>query len=263
MKKILLFSLALAAFGKTYAQSLPKVQQNSVKLPANVKIDGKANEWDNKFQAYNPATELFYTIANDDKRLYLTVQGNSPVITGVANRMIGGGLTFTLINKDMKNNSGVSITFPVKTEGDAEYFDFLDHKNTGKKIITTDSVIREYNSRLERNYKFIKVSGVKNLEMVPVYNDQGIEAVGRFDMTNNYTVEISIPLELVRTQINTSNTLGYKITVNGAKSAVKADTESATGGDSKARAEIISVINKNTMMFGASTNFSGEYTLAK
>ena len=36
-----------------HAQKLPKVQKTSIRAPENIKIDGKANEWDNKYQAFN------------------------------------------------------------------------------------------------------------------------------------------------------------------------------------------------------------------
>jgi len=41
--------------------------------PTNVKIDGKLNEWEDNFQAYNKSTKLFYTLSNNGKYLYLAV----------------------------------------------------------------------------------------------------------------------------------------------------------------------------------------------
>jgi hypothetical protein len=53
------------------------VQQVSLHAPANVKIDGKGTEW-GTMRAYNPSTEINYTMANDAKKLYLVVQVSDP-----------------------------------------------------------------------------------------------------------------------------------------------------------------------------------------
>lgn len=63
--------ICLLAFTNTQAQKLPKVQQASLHAPANIKIDGKATEWEGKFEAYNPGSRVFYTLSNDSENLYL------------------------------------------------------------------------------------------------------------------------------------------------------------------------------------------------
>ena len=55
MKKILSILFAVITFTAT-AQKLPNVQATSLRAPANIKIDGKATEWNDKFQAYNHST---------------------------------------------------------------------------------------------------------------------------------------------------------------------------------------------------------------
>ena len=80
-----LFCIAISAD----AQKLPTEQQVSLRAPAGLKIDGKATEWDNKFQAYNHHTDFYYTIANDDNNLYLIVQANEPAII---KRILKGGI---------------------------------------------------------------------------------------------------------------------------------------------------------------------------
>jgi len=78
-KKIIPVILFSIAFLNTHAQTLPKVQEASLRAPDNIKIDGKPTEWNNQFQAYNTATDLFYTIANDDQNLYLVIQAKKPL----------------------------------------------------------------------------------------------------------------------------------------------------------------------------------------
>jgi len=56
---ITLSALLLIASLTVNAQNLPNVQKVSVRAPANIKIDGKASEWDDKFQAFNHATDIF------------------------------------------------------------------------------------------------------------------------------------------------------------------------------------------------------------
>lgn len=56
------------------AQKLPDIQKSGLRAPANLRIDGKATEWNNKFQAFNKNIDVFYTISNDDDNLYLAIQ---------------------------------------------------------------------------------------------------------------------------------------------------------------------------------------------
>src|ERR1700733_3178734 len=75
---------------------LKSVQVASVWAPANVKIDGDLEEWDNNFQAENKAGGLFYTLSNNNLYLYLAVTG---IDTKNSAKLAAGGITFT-INTD-------------------------------------------------------------------------------------------------------------------------------------------------------------------
>ena len=266
--RIIITILLAAGVLSAEAQKLPGVQQASVKAPANIKIDGKADEWADRFEAYNPATELWYTIANDDKRLYLTILANNQSTYGVVNRIIASGLTFTVANNKVKGSKGVSVTYPVTGDPQIHFFSFFSN-NEGVSIAATDSVIKMYNLKLEKLFKLIKVEGVTGMDTISVYNEVGIEASEKFDIKKNYTIELSIPIALVRNQINTTNTLSYKITIRGGKATIF-DTNSARieGGGSepavvKMRDDIVSAINRMDAVYKSSTDFWGEYTLAK
>lgn len=80
MKTFLAVLLITASFINVTAQKLPNIQQAGLKAPENIKIDGKATEW-GKFNAFNGATDVFYSIANNEKHLYLIVQTTSYNIT--------------------------------------------------------------------------------------------------------------------------------------------------------------------------------------
>jgi hypothetical protein len=303
MKKITFLLLTAFAFLQGNAQSLPKVQQASVRAPANVRVDGKQTEWGDSFQAYNPTTELSYTMANDDKNLYITVQANDPRFYGVVSRIVARGITFTFFDNKVKDNKGVSVTWPVKNSPEVRRYVFTDPQNPGKQIVVSDSLLKANNNSLEKRFKFITVSGVKGLDTIPVFNDVGIEASHRFDLKNNYNLELSIPLDLIRSQINAANTFTYKMTINGApvggqvlgeralaaQAAAAATINRAGGtitmnGQTITRADgvgggvmpptpsagairVVTASGPNTsgtvLEYQSSTSFTGEYTLAK
>lgn len=293
MKKITLLLLAALAFLQVNAQSLPKVQQASVRAPANVRIDGKQTEWGDSFQAYNPSTELSYTIANDDKNLYLTAQANDPRYYGLIARIVARGLTFTIVNNKVKDNKGISVTWPVKNIPDERHYVFVDYQNPGKQIVVSDSLLKANNNSLEKRFKFIKVNGIAGLDTLPVFNDAGIEGSHRFDLKNNYNLEMAIPLDLVRSQINASNSFSYKITINGAPTntggngniisssggTIILDGQRMTvtrvaggnvppppmGGTMVVTASGLSSANTtgSVLEYQSTTSFTGDYTLAK
>src|SRR5205085_56140 len=96
------------------AQKLPKIQTASVAAPANFKVDGKATELDNKFQAFNRTTEVYYTLSNSATKLYLTVQSNE---RRIIKKIMQNGVTLTIF-ADPANKNGLAVTFPTypKTE---------------------------------------------------------------------------------------------------------------------------------------------------
>lgn len=295
MKKITLLLVSALAFLQVNAQSLPKVQQAGVRAPANVRIDGKLTEWGDSFQAYNPTTELSYTMANDDKNLYITVQANDSKFFGVTSRIFARGITFTFVDNKVKDNKGISVTWPVKNIPDVRRY-FVGNSNNGKKTDASDSLLKAVNNSLEKRFKFITVSGVKGLDTIPVFNDVGIEAFHRYDPKENYNLEISIPLELIRSQINAANTFTYKMTINGAvtggpiygeqlistyaKAGITMNPNgqiinarpAGGGGGGSMSAPIAAPSNIRVatasgsdpvLGYQSSTSFTGEYTLAK
>ncbi|GAB2985278.1 hypothetical protein GCM10027049_24790 [Mucilaginibacter puniceus] len=294
MKKITLLLLSALAFFQSNAQSLPKVQEKSVRAPANVRIDGKPTEWGDSFQAYNPTTELSYTMANDDKNLYIVVQANDARFFGVVSRIVARGITFNFVDNKVKDNKGISVTWPVKNIPDVRRYGSMN---------SSDTLLAGTNNSLEKRFRFITVSGVKDVDTIPVFNDLGIEASHKFDIKDNYTVELSVPLELIRSQINAAGKFSYKITINGqviggpiygqaaiADAAKMGITMNANGQALNARpmgGNVVTVVRGNSggnmsaptpapsnipsgrdprgtvLEYQSSTSFTGEYTLAK
>src|ERR1700679_404639 len=96
----------------TEAQNLPNIQKASVWAPPNIKIDGKVTEWQDKYQAYNHATDIYYTICNDNDNLYLVIKATISVV--IAGKILAGGISFT-VNHTLKkkDTAAITVTYPI------------------------------------------------------------------------------------------------------------------------------------------------------
>ena len=196
-------------------------------MPANIKIDGKADEWDDKFEAYNAATNLYYTVANDDKRLYFvflrdnksngssSVQGNLSVRSGaLINYLINGGIRINIQKSVVKNDKGASgVIFPYFKAGAGLRFNFKDVDIIDKQA---DSVMRASNKKLNAGAKWIYTTGIPGVDTeLPVFNENGIEAANAFDIKKNYVCELAIDLNHLGLSVNDASKFSYHIILNG------------------------------------------------
>lgn len=217
-KTFVAFLLLIVFIFSAQAQKVSNVQKGSVRAPKNVKVDGKATEWDDKLQAYNHATQVSYAIANDDKKLYLIVTTDKRNIIG---KIINGGLSFT-VKKDGKKDvaGGPTITYPVFAfkEHPAINFEAMDEvstsdKDAGKK---KDSILAASNASLEEKAKYIRVNGVKDVDtLISVYNTDGIKARSAFDNKMNYVLEMAVDLKVFGLSITDIKAFDYNIMLNG------------------------------------------------
>ena len=95
----MLIALSFAVLSaSSQAQKLPNKQDVSLRPSDKVKIDGKISEWGKDFKAYNHATNLFYSIANDEANLYLVIRAADQL---TVRKIIAGSITFSInaINK--------------------------------------------------------------------------------------------------------------------------------------------------------------------
>ncbi|MBC7400885.1 MAG: hypothetical protein H7289_13165 [Mucilaginibacter sp.] len=213
--KLLLPALLFSVF--TNAQKLPVLQMVSVKAPANIKIDGKPTEWDNKFQAYNKGIQAFYTISNDDKKLYLTLQATKKEII---NKIINGGVSFTVVKDNSQSvDDGATITFPVFDEKDRPNINInamaqlIAGSKDSEKM--SDSLMKANNSILLDKAKLIRVSGIKDLDtLISMYNMDGVKARALFGKNMAYTYELSIDLKLLELSAADLTKFNYNITLN-------------------------------------------------
>lgn len=264
MKKTILFLIAALAFANAHAQKLPNKQEAGVRIPANIKIDGKATEWNNQLQADNHTTDFSYTMANNDEELYLVIQTKDRF---VFNKVIDRGLTLSV--KNPKSGKNASITFPY---------------NTGKgrlssafgfgMIIASEKVpeaeIAGYNKMLSDKHKFIKVEGIEGLDsLVSVYNENGIRAAELFDNNKVYTLEMIVKLNLIGISSSDGTKISYKLRVNSVEGAPTIDGNTKMvmvgGGElsPEIRQQAMTEMNEKVVKMYGGTEFDGEYKLAK
>ncbi len=251
-------ALAIGVIFCANAQKLPTVQPTSLRAPANIKIDGKATEWNN-FQAYNNATNIFYSISNDDNNLYLTVQ--SPE-RDIIKRILNGAITFTIHpDGNKKSSNGIAITYPVISPKIMTNFNSQPKIIPGSEssVAKADSFMNAFNKRMTDRIKYIKVTGIKTLDtLISVYNNDGIKAAALFDNKMVYTWELAVSLKHLGLSVNSPAKLAYNIKVNGVYIAPPTTVADATG----AQTTVVSGFSMASPPQDA-TDFWGDYLLIK
>lgn len=257
-KKILIltFLLVLGSIVRIQAQKLPNIQQNSLRAPRNINIDGKKAEW-GSFQAYNHATDVFYSIANDDQNLYLIIQTDDP---SVLLKVFSSGISWSLKRSEY-DKTPVNITYPVLPH--TPYMHLISKKNdlddTSAKTVSL--WVQSNNKMLNDSCKFIRVDGVSGLDtLISIFNRDGVKAKGLFNSKKAYVCEFSIRLDLLKISEGHDTKLNYEIRINGAKpliSVVIPDNASPEMRAGLAKAQ--QVIAEQS----APTYCRGEYTIIK
>lgn len=265
--KLLLPALLLTITAN--AQKLPKVQTASVLAPANIKVDGKTTEWNNKFQAFNRTTEVYYTLSNSATKLYLTVQSNE---RRIVRKIISNGVTLTIVADPKQNKNGLAVTFPayVKTDHPPYYnlkSPYVEVKDTSINNAMADSVMNAYNADVSSKLKIIGIIGEPSIpdSTLSIFNTEGFKAAGRFDNKLAFTFELAIPLSYIKFAADKPGTFKYKLQVNGPPGEVRYVNRGRrmvyTAPDGT---EInIGYPSPDNLGFANPTYFSGEYTLAK
>jgi hypothetical protein len=251
------------------AQKLPKIQTTSVLAPADIKIDGKPTEWNNKFQAFNRTTEVYYTLSNSATKLYLTIQSNE---RRIIRKITSNGITLTILADPQKNKDGLSVTFPYY--GKTERPIYLNLKNpyetvkdTNRNNAMADSVMNGYNGVLAGRFKTIGIIGEPSIadSTLSVFNTEGFKAVARLDVKLVYTYELAIPLSYIKFAADKPGTFKYTLQVNGTPGEARVINEGRlmvyTAGDGSQ--VNIGYPGPDNLGFANPTYFSGVYTLAK
>lgn len=227
MKRI--YSILILCFlvAPCFAQKLPDVQTSAVSAPSNVKIDGKTTEWNDTFAAENKRTEVYYTLANDEKNLYLILKSSSSANAG---KIIAGGITFNVNTQGKKKEKDAfSITYPLikRTVGGrggqgqgqnrqgAGQGGFQNRPQQTQQQRDSAALVQRKNQLA--TVKEIKISGFKSITdtLISIYNEYGIKTVGTFDAKGEFVYELAIPLSLLELSVNDSKDFVYQIKING------------------------------------------------
>jgi hypothetical protein len=262
-----------------FAQKLPNVQQASLRAPADIKIDGKTAEWNDQLQAYNHATDIFYSVSNDDDYLYLTVKATDQAII---NKIMNGGVTFTINTSDKKNDKdAIGITYPIFDRKNRPVLNKMDNKLALEKGAAnskplTDSATAVRNSLLSEKSKLVAVTGIPGVDtLLSVYNEDGIKTAELFDNKGAYTYELGIDLKKLGMDINNPAKFAYHVTLNGSPIFNTINFKTSSDGGGSATLYSISAapvggalldakISLDFMQSSSSpTDFWGEYVLAK
>jgi len=209
--------LLIASVNFAYAQKLSNVQDASVWAPENVKVDGKLTEWNDTFQAMNKATQLFYTVSNDDKNLYLTIRSNTQQ---AGNKLVAGGLNFSINPAGKKTeDNAVVITYPAANISALNSLvapTVRQEGYTGRPKEELDpALVAEVQRTAIEAAKEIKIKGVKEIKdsILSIYNEHGFKGLINFDTKGNVTYELAVPLKYLH--LNDGTALAYNIKLKG------------------------------------------------
>jgi hypothetical protein len=216
MKKLILINiLSFAAGLGAFAQShLKTVQVTSVWAPAAVKIDGRVNEWEDNFQAYNKSTKLFYTLSNNEKYLYLAITSTDPQNNI---KIAAGGITLTINTAGKKKDKGAFIiTYPViaNTGRGQRGGRFGGRQQSGGD---DTAAIAAAHRQFVASSKEIKVFGFKDVDdtLISIYNEYGLKTAIGYDSLGNYNYELAVPLKLLGIAAGSTAEIAYNVKVNG------------------------------------------------
>ncbi len=260
MKYLHLLLTALVISNIAIAQKLPNVQTASLRAPANIKIDGKATEWNNQFQAYNKATGVSYTMANDDENLYLVIYSND-LTTNM--KMLGQGMNISFNTKEKSKDKDILVKYPIGPNNEKEYSDLgnvarsvMFKGDQAKNDDVKDSLYFKLNKTLIARNKYVKISGVKELKdtLFSIYDAKGVIIGLNCQEGNIVCYELSVPLKHLGFTISSSAKLNYNIRLN---EDFLTRPDSGIGISDTPTAKV----DERTMMYA--TDFWGEYTLSK
>lgn len=241
--KIALSTICLIALSLTVsqAQKLSDVQDVSV-WASGVKVDGKHNEWENKFKALNKSTNLTYTLANDAKNLYLAIQSkdltnNNKIMLGgisltinpsgkksdkesfkviypVINRQRGpgGGANRTVTVSGTPGGGGATTVVRGMPGGAGGFGRFQDMSPEQR-----DSLQRAIARTQLATAKEIKVFGFKDIpdSLISIYNEYSIKTLASISDESVFMYELSIPLALLEMSADDPKEFSYNIKLNG------------------------------------------------
>lgn len=234
--------------------------------PANVKIDGNAEEWKGYEESVNDKSKISYIIANDKDNLYLVIKTKDKK---KQQNILGAGVTFSIDTKGKKKET-FSTTFPNPDMDDLSEFEHLDNANFKMRVAATE---------------FMKIRAI-GFSTLPQFlgsrkNDQNINAAISYTADGELILEEVIPLKLFNAAADEASEWAFNIKVNGLfQRAGMTDpntgavaSPAAGGGGSSGRSRRVSPAGAASMpamardyqvnQLTSSSDFWGKFTLAK
>ncbi len=209
--------LLLAGVNFAYAQKLTNIQEAAVWAPENIKVDGKLTEWNDTFQSLNKATQLYYTLSNDDKNLYLVIKSAN---NNSGNKLVAGGLTLTINPAGKKNdNDAAVITFPIANRASLSSLvtpTVRQEGYAGRPQEGPDpALVAEVHRTAIEAAKEIKQKGIKEIKdsVISIYNEHGFKGLINYDVKGNLTYELAVPLKYLH--LTDGAAFAYNIKLNG------------------------------------------------
>jgi hypothetical protein len=194
------------------------VQAGSVWAPANIKVDGKLTEWNNSLEANNKTVDFSYTIANDDKNLYLAVKSIDQQSTA---KILAGGVDFTINTEGKKKDKDAFVlVFPVvnrtamRGQGRQRGAGGFGSAQPGPP---DSAAIAAQRAQAIASIKEIKLRGFKDIpdSVISIYNEYSIKAAVAYDSNGNLVYEIAVPLSQLGLSVDKTKEIAYNLKVNG------------------------------------------------
>lgn len=217
--KLILTLVFMSVYTTLMAQKVQSVQEGSIWAPATVKIDGKLTEWGATLSAYNKNVKLWYTIANDEKNIYLAIKSTD---LDNNNKILAGGISFTLNTDDKKKSKNAFIiTFPIINRSGVRTGrgggGGRRGGGFGKDDTQDTAAIAAQQKQTLATSKEISAIGFAAITdtLISIYNEYSIKAVASVDNKGVLVYELAIPIKLLNIAAGSQKELAYNIKLNG------------------------------------------------
>ncbi|PTQ94831.1 hypothetical protein C8P68_10641 [Mucilaginibacter yixingensis] len=223
---------AMLVAGAGFNVQAQNVQDGSVWAPAGTKVDGKLTEWGQGLAASNKTTLLNYTLANDDKNIYLVVKSTDQMNN---RKILAGGITLSINTEGKKKEEDAyALTFPViNRENMRNSFGRRGNGGPGQGSSSTpdSSAIANMRTALDEA-KDINIRGFKDIpdSVISIYNEYSIKAAVSYDDSGNFIYELSVPLKLMGLKVGDTKQLAYNLKVNGVQFNRNRENRDNNGG---------------------------------
>ncbi|MES2278807.1 MAG: hypothetical protein V4592_22440 [Bacteroidota bacterium] len=215
------------------AAKAQSVQESGVWAPVNVKTDGKLTEWNNTLEATNKTVDFSYTMANDDKKLYISIKSPNQQTT---NKIMAGGIDFTINTEGKKKDKDAFIlTFPLVNRAAmrGQRGQRGPGGGGGQPGQPDTAAINAMRKAAVESVKEVKLKGFKEIpdSVISIYNEYGIKAAIAYDANGSLICELAIPFDQLGISLDKTKEIAYNLKVNGIQFNRRDDNGGDRGGD--------------------------------